>query len=115
MRPSLGAKRRMLFRVEACGVWTSVERGSQRSGKGEIMTRARSEAKAVQDESEPDAASPDEDMTQESDSDGAMEPPWVGQARELAEQTRVWVAANPFAALAAAVGAGFVLGRIFRR
>ena len=35
-------------------------------------------------------------------------------ARELASRAREWVAANPFAALGIAVGAGFLVGRAMR-
>jgi len=82
------------------------------------MTRAHAKA-ATPHEQEAEVDTPeDDDVAADERSDenaGAMEPPWVAQARDIAEQTREWVAANPFAALAAAVGAGFVIGRIFRR
>lgn len=35
-------------------------------------------------------------------------------ARELANRARVWIAANPFGALAIAVGTGFLFGRAMR-
>jgi ElaB/YqjD/DUF883 family membrane-anchored ribosome-binding protein len=42
-------------------------------------------------------------------------PPWIEHAQQMAARARVWAVANPFAAIGAALAAGFLVGRVTRR
>jgi hypothetical protein len=68
----------------------------------------------------------DEDMREDEDTFGngsAAEhpwmnmdgPPWLENAQDMAERARVWVVSNPFAAIGAALAAGFLFGRVAKR